>query len=90
MWKWSKLMPAMRHFFMVLGSQLAVRWWVLVGDGFRGVEVFGGPEGEGEEEGGDEGEAGGVEEEFAVVDGAIGGGELALEGDEDPFGGEVA
>ena len=90
MWKWSKLMPAMRHLFMVLSSGFAVRCWELVRDGFGGVEVFGGPEGDGEEEGGDEGEAGGVEEEVAVVDGAVGGGEFALEGDEDPFGGEVA
>ena len=59
-------------------------------DGFGGVEVFGGPEGEGKEESGDECEACGVEEEVAVVDGAVGGGEFALEGDEDPFGSEVA
>lgn len=87
-------MPAMRHFFIgyvllfaVFGSVLA--YW-LVRNGFGGLEVLGGPESEGEEEGRDESEACGVEEKFAIVDGAIGGSEFALEGDEDPFGGEVA
>lgn len=59
-------------------------------NGFGGLEVLGGPESDGEEEGGGKGEACGVEEEVAVVDGAIGGGQFALKGDEDPFGGEVA